>query len=206
VQGTGTAGTIAVTLPFPGAPASDSYDHVEIRRVAGAAAPAAACNGGSDYVMDFTTWSNLNFTDSTGLTEGQYYSYRVCVYGLDGSKVSTTTVTNVRAKPACDGTEYGGYCWYLAAAQTSCTTACSSHGGTNNTGGAWAGANTANCNNVHNALGTPGSSSNDFANGDTGIGCFLYNNNARFRDSAAGYGASTTPNASIYKRVCACQY
>jgi hypothetical protein len=157
-------------------------------------------------VRNYTSWTNLNFTDSTGLTQGQYYSYRVCVYGLDGSKVSSTTVTNVRAKPACDGTEVNGYCFYLAAAQTSCTNACSTHGGVNDTGGNWAWTNATNCNDVHTALGNAGSSTTNFGYGDTGIGCFLYNNNQRFRDSAGGYSAGTTPNASIYKRVCACQY
>jgi hypothetical protein len=124
VQGVTTAGDIDLTIDFPGAGETASYSNVEIRRVDGATPPVATCDGGGDNVTNYTTYTDDSFTQS--LTENQFYSYRVCVWGIDGSLVSTTTIANVRAKPdkhyvfVTSGT-YQGNLGGVAGADATCT-------------------------------------------------------------------------------------
>src|SRR5690606_9092882 len=101
-----------------------SYDRVEVRRVAGATPPVATCNGGGDDVATYTTYTDTNFTQN--LVENECYSYRVCVWGIDGSLVSSTTVANVRAKPDkhivfVTSGQYQGNLGGLAGADATCT-------------------------------------------------------------------------------------
>src|SRR5690606_1273312 len=98
VQSTSVNGAIEITLNFPGGAETASYDSVEIRRAAGTSAPSAACNDGGDHVTSFDAFTDTSYTDS-GLTPPALYSYRVCIFGIDGSLVSSTVATSVKAKP-----------------------------------------------------------------------------------------------------------
>lgn len=69
-------------------------------------------------------------------------------------------ITIATCAPACSGVSMGGYCWYAGSATVnqSCTTVCTSRGGTTEgtisyTG---TGGNSTNCQNVVTALGGPG--------------------------------------------------
>src|SRR5690606_27213489 len=99
VTGATTAGDIDITIDFPGD--TSRYTSVEVRRVAGATAPAATCDGVGDDVTPIAAFTDTVYTDSfaeDGLVGGQRYSYRLCIRGNDDSLISFSTAENVMAK------------------------------------------------------------------------------------------------------------
>lgn len=91
VTGSINLGDINVSVNF--ATDVSDYNRVEVRRKVGATPPLASCDDGSDHVRTYTTYTDVSYTDQ--LNSSTYYSYRVCVFGNDGSLVSTTTAANV---------------------------------------------------------------------------------------------------------------
>jgi hypothetical protein len=89
----GASGVIALTLTHP-ADTSD-FDHIDIRRIGGAT-PPADCTAGT-VAMTRSTFANGAVND-TGLTSGNYYSYRACIYDSAGNITSSNTVANVQAR------------------------------------------------------------------------------------------------------------
>jgi hypothetical protein len=119
----GSAGQISVTVDFPVAPTLNDYHKVEVRRLAGASAPNAACTDGVvAKTYNLGGFTDETFTDS-GLTSGAACFYRACITDGVGNLTSTQTVLNRLAGAApivvSSGTNNG-----------SCNTACSGVGRT----------------------------------------------------------------------------
>ncbi|MCC7253067.1 hypothetical protein [Hyphomicrobium sp.] len=110
---------------------------------------------------------------------------------------------SVTTKPDCGGAMVGGYCWYLGAANQSCTTVCDSHGGYNEATKTYAGSagTNDNCNAVLTALGVTNMSFSTYCSTNCGSGCLQHTSSKRYRTTSA-----TTAGAkySAYKRACAC--
>lgn len=95
-------------------------------------------------------------------------------------------------------------CWYKGSPGASCTTTCTSRGGTDDAKGAWAAASNTNCEAIHDVMGNPRYVHDTliFSSGRA-IGCFIYNSNQRFRENYFGYTAEAS-HLSLYERICAC--
>jgi hypothetical protein len=129
--------------------------------------------------------------------------------GYTGSVTETCNNGNLSQSGAsctasCGGTLVGGFCWYFAANQASCTTTCGSHGGYNSATLSYAGSGgtDANCQAVATAF-SHGATVTDIARGN-GVGCYLATG------SQGGLIRDTTPTtangtdiANTF-RFCAC--
>lgn len=115
------------------------------------------------------------------------------------SSPSTPTVT-------CDsgGAAVGGYCWYYAADNTSCTTTCSGHGGYNAATLTYAGTSgtTANCDAVMTAIGAPGAGTSSTGCG-LGVGC-VYDVATPARFICTGTATNAADAYAGGRRACAC--
>lgn len=105
----------------------------------------------------------------------------------------------------CGGVVVGGACWYLAADNESCTTACASHGGYNEATNTYAGTggSNANCDSVFAGLGVGGGTSQDPGVCNAGYGCHY---DVALTQRYRCVNPATTENALItgLQRVCAC--
>ncbi len=89
-------GAIELELDYP-LDVSD-YQRVELLRVAGDHAPPASCDAG-DLAFLFGTGAFLDVVlQDSGLVELGIYSYRVCIYDVDGNLTSSNVVENVQTK------------------------------------------------------------------------------------------------------------
>lgn len=118
-------------------------------------------------------------------------------------------VTVSACPPPCGGTYYGGYCWYYGAVSKSCTTTCSSHGGTTNgtINYVGSGGSLTNCINVATALGISYGSASDDNTTNNAQGCHspssypstnIRRNTKLTTTQAAGEGVIGV------RRVCSC--
>jgi len=91
-------GEILLELDYSSDPSL--YNRIDFRRAGGSVPPNAACTDGK-LVFSFAAPAfPRSFIDPTGAKFGEAFSYRVCVYGNDGTLFSENTVPNVRAKDA----------------------------------------------------------------------------------------------------------
>jgi hypothetical protein len=119
------------------------------------------------------------------------------------------TMTDAGNAIDCGGALQFNLCWYLAAADTSCTNECTNKGGVdsrapNYIGTPAQGGSTAECEQVLTALGRPG----PVAAGtqEDGLGCHLWNNGDRWWLQSPAFSANaSTPNGTGARIVCACQ-
>lgn len=90
-------GETIVTLDFP-ADTSD-IERVDLKRVAGATAPAD-CSGGTvqSFAAPYTDPTAHTVAYTTGAAAGASYSYRACIYDAWGNVTSSNTATNVMAR------------------------------------------------------------------------------------------------------------
>ncbi|MBI2601453.1 MAG: DUF1554 domain-containing protein [Deltaproteobacteria bacterium] len=100
--GTATDGDIDLSLTWPAD--VSSYSQAKIRRLTGSTAPNADCSSNGTVVKTYTSFTangSATFTDATGSTTGELFSYRVCItstYGVLQS--SNATSAAVRARDA----------------------------------------------------------------------------------------------------------
>ena len=116
-------------------------------------------------------------------------------------------VTIAACAPPCGGTSYGGFCWYLGATAASCTTTCSSHGGTVDAGTityAGSGGTLSNCTNVITALGKTFSSSGDVTSAPAGYGCYFSSVIVTTAYHATTPATTQAAAGSSRQRACSC--
>ena len=121
------------------------------------------------------------------------------------SQARTVTARFIIPESDCDGVEFGGYCWYHGAQNTSCDEVCASHGGYHEATRYFAGSDGSNqnCMDVLGALGIHEGTFYETAQG--GIGCFTISGAPyRYRDTQTTT-ASATYGTPGRRRVCACQ-
>jgi hypothetical protein len=103
----------------------------------------------------------------------------------------------------CAGNVVGGFCWYLAS-NVSCDSICATHGGYNEATRSYAGSDgtDANCRDVADALGIPGTTVTVVTpdNGFDGWGC-ISDNGIRLRHQ---FPTNSTANSAGVARACAC--
>jgi hypothetical protein len=73
------AGDVNVWVSFPAD--TTGWSSVEIRRASGATAPSTACDSGLVVETYTAPYTNVSFTDATGIVDGSSVSYRACVFG-----------------------------------------------------------------------------------------------------------------------------
>lgn len=199
---TAQAATVTVTLPST----THDYQRIDIRYLAGATPPAAACNNGTV----FKTYNVGGFVSESfdyALTASATYSYRVCIYDKQGNLTASNTKSSAVTSKACAGVMKGSYCWYVALPNTNCNDACTTHGGGDLVGTrdyVGSAGTDANCQLVMNLLGAPGTATADssclIAAGCTYDTAFGYNNRRRCSNMTTTLGAGNFSTT----RACAC--
>jgi hypothetical protein len=122
ITGSGADGTTEITVNYPSDAAE--YGSVTIRRLAGATPPSLNCTDGT-LAATLTTFTDTTFTDTSG-SPGAPFSYRACVYDLNGRLAfSNHTVSNVKAQGAyqtmfVSSTSYNGNLGGLSGADAIC--------------------------------------------------------------------------------------
>jgi hypothetical protein len=97
-------------------------------------------------------------------------------------------------------------CWYLGAANQSCTTVCSTHGGySTETVKAGSSGTDAKCNAILDGLGAPGTSITPSYPYSVAVGC-IYDSTLAARYRVASPTTTTSGVRSTALRACACQY
>jgi hypothetical protein len=204
-------GEVKVTVDFP-ANVSD-YARVDVRWIAGATAPNAACTNGTVLVSHTPAFTDPSVTVHSA-TQSSYYSYRACIYDEAGNLTASNNVVNVQARKSCSGTLVGTYCWYKGPAYTSCDTVCSPNGGYNTATATYAGqaGTTSNCNNVTQAFGDGsagvGNCTSTPAYGTNGgaLGCCWSSANGGGRCTGSATTSTATGSNFNVRRYCACNY
>lgn len=111
---------------------------------------------------------------------------------------------------SCGGTRQLGLCWYLADADTSCSSECAYKGGFDNRalgyiGTPSQGGSLSECAQVLAALGRQGSVAE--ATQQIGLGCHVWNNGDLWWLQSPAFSASTaTPKGTGAQIACACQH
>ena len=127
-------------------------------------------------------------------------------------KPTTVSATNCVMAPTCNGTSYGGYCWYLTAQNQSCDQICAAHAGVNvvGTNAYGAGGSDAQCaalmTQLHPGINTWGVSLRNIplcdAAANYGWGCYMVTNlNTAYR---CEYPLRTDTAFFNTQRACAC--
>lgn len=172
----------------------------------------AAVDAGVDDVTD--TLPPILPTPTATATASATYTYTIPPTDTPVPPTNTPTSippTNTPATPTgpCNGTQVGGFCWYLGSPNQTCDTVCAAHASTCNINGtsgyAGAGGTAANCNAVLDAmnLGTaPNASTMHEGYAGYGGGCSVnYGINQRIHWN--GYTACDARD-SVNANVCAC--
>lgn len=108
--------------------------------------------------------------------------------------------------PACQGTAFGGFCWYQGEESASCEAVCDPHGGVHQATLTYAGSQGSpqNCREALNQMGLP--LGNFYETTQGGIGCFTIlaanGNTIGYWDKQVTTAGATYPGR---QRICACQ-
>ena len=167
--------------------------------VSGSGSPLISVNGGA--------WASSAMiiagqTLSLQLTSSNSPSTTVTASVTGGTAVVTWNVTTA----SCSGVVMGGACWYLGAANTTCSTTCSGHGGFDSTNTRnYAGdlGTNAQCNSLLTALGVAGTTTTDASSCMSGVqymGCHAEPARYRCTNGATDGSHSFSP----YQPACAC--
>jgi hypothetical protein len=171
----------------------NSISHSFVRGVIGLPATTAVR---LDYIVNTSTGDTFN--GGHPANSGDVETYTTASIMKIG--IATTDLSG-NFKPPCAGLLIGGSCWYYGAANQSCTTVCSTHGGYQEGGSRYYGGSNgtnANCQTVLDGLGAGGTGAPSAQ--ANAYGCHV-NGTTRRRGTNATTEASVT---GTVRRACSC--